>query len=122
MPFTKIAFFSCVLLSTFLVIFFGVRCHRSLHTVAVPGDNRRRSMQADSNYHSKALKLLMPQQEKHSELLFFFALTGSKLWTEEGNCGGKDQGCHQWLWTNWKEFHPLLAWEEGLSFGSCCHQ
>ncbi len=79
-------------------------------------------MQADSNYHSKALKLLMPQQEKYSELLFFFALAGSKLWTEEGNCGGKDQGCHQWLWTNWKEFHPLLAWEEGLSFGSCCHQ
>jgi hypothetical protein len=35
------AFFSCVLLSTFLVNFFlvFVRCHRSLYTVAVPGDN-----------------------------------------------------------------------------------
>jgi hypothetical protein len=38
------AFFSCVLLSTFLVICFGVRCHRSLYSIAVPGDNGRRSI------------------------------------------------------------------------------
>jgi hypothetical protein len=53
-------------------------------------------------------------------LSFFLCLTGSKLWTEEGNCRGKDQGGYQWLWTNWKEFHPLLAWEERLSFGNSC--